>query len=263
MAKIKRGLMSIRGKMDGKVYVEVPGGTDYIRDVVAPGTKRDEPALKQQYVRAAFLNKLAAGISNILKFESDHNWHKDFYGQLLKRFRKHSSDNRFLLLSSLKGMNIHPIYSFDRVGGDQKVTVETGEQEFTVSVKVKAHTMKDDKRNCYCYQFLLMTWNDSDEPPTYERQYSDWIYPKKPKPEFDFSFKREPGVVHWMLFEMKQMGWNDKAISVKQQGMRVAEVGTFNNEDLDLLKKYEEEERKKISAFQRREKEIVRVKAKG
>src|SRR5205823_5140529 len=144
---------------------------------------------------------------------------------------------------------------FDKLAGDQKVTVKPEGRKFTVSVKVKAQPMVDDKANCYCYQLVLLTWNDSDNPPTFSRQYSEWIYPKKPETEFEFFFKREPGVVHWMLCEMKQMGYNDEPISLKKQGMRIAEVGTFNKKDLSLLKKYEaeqkkyeEEQKKKISA---------------
>jgi hypothetical protein len=261
MAKLNGGLFPIRGKINGKVFVHVPGGTSYVRDVVEPGTKKDEPALKEHYVRTPFLNQLAAGISNTLKFESDGNWHGGFYSRLLSRFRKHPSDNRFLLLSSLKGMNIHPIYIFDKLGGDQKVTVKATSRKFTVSVKVKFQPMVNDKQNCYCYQFVLITWNDSDEPPTFSRKYSEWIYPEKPKTELDFSFKREEGVVHWMLCQMKQMGWNEKPVSVKKQGMRIAEVGTFNKKDMTLLKKYTEQQSKKISPFERREKEIIRVKA--
>jgi hypothetical protein len=44
--------------------------------------------------------------------------------------------------------------------------------------------------------------------------------------------------------------------------MRIAEVGTFNKKDMTLLKKYTEQQSKKMAAaLQRREKEIVRVKA--
>jgi hypothetical protein len=262
MAKLNGGLFPIKGKIDGKVFVRLPGGTTYVRDVVDPGTKKDEPALKEHYVRTPFLNNLAAGISNILKFESDHNWDGTFYSQLLKRFRKHPSDNRFLLLSSLKGMNIHPTYIFDKLPGDQKVIVKPGNRKFTVSIMVKAQPMVDDKVNCYCYQLVLLTWNDSKKPPKFSRQYSEWIYPRKPKTELEFSFKREAGVVHWMLCEMKQMGFNDQPISLKRQGMRIAEVGTFNKKDVALLEKYTAEQSKKISASLRTKKMIVRVKAK-
>jgi hypothetical protein len=158
-------------------------------------------------------------------------------------------------------MNIHPIYIFDRLPGAEKVTVTTTSRKFTVSVKAKAQPMVDDIVNCYCYQFVLITWTKSNEPPTFSRKYGEWIYPEKPKTEFKFSFKREPDVVHWMLCEMKQMGWNDKPVSVKKQGMRIAEVGTFNKKDVALLEKYTAEQRKKISPFERREKEIIRVKA--
>ena len=108
----------------------------------------------------------------------------------------------------------------------------------------------------------MITWNNSDEPPTFSRKYNEWIYPEKPKSELKFIFKREPDVVHWMLCEMKQMGWNEKAVSVKKQGMRIAEVGTFNKEDMTLLKKYIAEQRKKSSTSEWSKKEIVRVKAK-
>src|SRR5689334_22916370 len=101
MPKLK-GIFPLRGKMKGKTFVRMPNGETYLRDVAAPGTKKDEPALKQHYVRTPHLNKLASGISNILKVESDTGMHGQFYAQVLKRFRKHSSDHRFLLLSSLK-----------------------------------------------------------------------------------------------------------------------------------------------------------------
>jgi len=159
-------------------------------------------------------------------------------------------------------MNIHPIYAFDKLGGDQKVTVKPGKRKFTVSIKVKAQPMLDDKVNCYCYQLVLLTWNDSNKPPIFSRQYSEWIYPRKPKTEFEFSFRSEASVVHWMLCEMKQMGFNDQPISLKKQGMRIAEVGTFNKKDVALLEKYEAEQKKMNSASQRRQKEIVRVQAK-
>ena len=77
----------------------------------------------------------------------------------------------------------------------------------------------------------------------------------------NFLLSESQDVVHWMLCEMKQMGWNDKPVSMKKQGMRIAEVGTFNKKDMALLEKYTAEQSKKISPFERREKEIVRVKA--
>jgi hypothetical protein len=66
MAKLKGGLFPIKGKIDGKVFVHVPGGKSYVRNAVEPGTKKDEPALKEHYVRTPFLNQLATGLVHIL-----------------------------------------------------------------------------------------------------------------------------------------------------------------------------------------------------
>ena len=258
----QKGMFPLRGKMGDKVFYSLPDGETGVRNVAAPGSKKDEPALKEQYVRAPFLNKLAAGISNIVKMESDNSMSGKFYAEMLSRFRKLPSDNRFLLLSSLKGLNIHPIYTFEKVPGDEKVTITPGDEMFTVDLKVTWQPMMNNETNCYCYQFILMQWNDAAASPTFERQYSEWIYLEDPKTLFEFTFKRDPGVVHWMLFEMKQMGLNDEAISLKQQGMRIAEVGTFIEDEVALLEEYEAEQKKKIAASARRKDEIVRVKAK-
>jgi hypothetical protein len=87
-------------------------------------------------------------------------------------------------------------------------------------------------------------------------------YPRKHKTEFEFSFKRNAGVVHWMLCVMKQMGLNNKPVSVKLQGVRIMEVRTFNKKDVALLEKNAAKQKKETSSSEQKQDAIVRVKAK-
>jgi hypothetical protein len=260
MAKVIGGLFPVSGTIDDTVFVR-RGDTTYTRRRVRPGSKRNEPVLMEHYLRTPYLNRLASGINSILQNTSNRNKHGEFYAEVLGRFRKQASDNTFLLLSALNGMNLHPTYTLDIVGGSQKISVKTERQKFKVRVNITSQPLDIDKVNCYCYQLVLITWNNTDKPPTYDHQASEWIYPEKPKTQVDFSFQRETGVVHWMLCVMKQMGFNDEDVSVKLQGMCIMQVGTFNKEDLALQKEIAAEEKKKMAAFKKKKERFVRVKA--
>ena len=58
------------------------------------------------------------------------------------------------------------------------------------------------------------------------------------------------------------MGFNRKNVSLKFQGMRIMEVGTFDKKDIALLKQYQADEKKKRSSLKKEEVAPVRVKAK-
>ena len=264
MPKAKKRETRVRKKIarkaGGKRTSKKTGGKTM--DNKRTGNKRDEPALKQNYTRAKVVDGLASNINRIFKDASYRNKHEKFYFKLLKCFLRQPSNNRFVLLNSVNGMDLHPRYTLGNLPGAQQMVVTADKQNLNVTLTVKYQPQKDHRFNCYCYELLLLTWNKKSEEPTYFRDYSDWIDPKEPEPEFDFSFKRQRGVVHWLLCLMKQMGRSKKFVSVKLQGMRIMEVGTFNKQDEELLKKIAGEEKKKISSSQKKEDEIVRVKAK-
>jgi len=224
--------------------------------------KRDEPALKQNYTRAAVVNGLASNINRIFKATSAGNKHEEFYHKLLRLFLKQPSNNRFVLLDCMKGMDLHPRYTLVNLPGAQQVDVKANKQKFKVRLNVTYQPpQKDDRFNCYCYHLLLLTWNKRSTEAEYFKQSSQWIDSEGRKPGFTFFFKRNPGVVHWLLCLMKQMGRSDKFVSVKLQGMRIIEVGTFDIQDKALLKKIKADEKKKIPSSLKKEEEIIRVKA--
>ena len=69
MAK-QKGIIPLSGKIGNVVFTQEPGEEARVRRTVTPGTKRNEPALKQQYSRAAILDKLASEINTIIKTEA-------------------------------------------------------------------------------------------------------------------------------------------------------------------------------------------------
>jgi hypothetical protein len=208
------------------------------------------------------LDSLAAAINRIVKTESDGHKHAEFYFKLLACFRKQTSDNRFLLLTSLKGMDIHPLYTLDRLQGEQEIVVKPGKKNIKVILRVKNHPGELDNIDCYCYDVLLLTWKNRAKTPGYCRQLSDWIYLDKAKPEFEFSFEKPGDIREWMLCLKKNMELNKENVSLKLQGMRIMEVGTFDKKDIALLKKIAAKEKKRNSYSKNEKLQMVRVKAK-
>jgi hypothetical protein len=260
MAKIIGQLFDLSGTLGNEVYVRMRNGKSYVRRRPRPGCKRNEPGVKQHYTRARRLNNLAGGINSILKTESGGLKHGEFYFELLSRFRKQTSDNRFLLLTSLSGMDIHPRYTLSGLTGDQEIMVKPGKKKINVTLTVKYHPRESPRTNCYCYEVLLLTWTQRAKTPGYSYRVSEWLYPDKDKLKFKFSFKNEGDIVHWMLCLKKSMGFNDKHVSVKLEGMRIMQVGTYDKKDIALLKKNAEEEKKKKSSLRKEEVGVVRVK---
>ena len=185
---------------------------------------------------------------------------------MLSRFRTQTNDNRSLLLTTLKGLDIHPRYKLAGVPGHEEISVKVDEEQINVILNVEKHADVDLKRkpptNCYCYEVLLITWSKGGDTPKCSRQLSEWIYPQKGKPEFEFSFENKGDILHWMVCVRKNNGFNNKSVSLKLEGMRIIEVGTFDETDIELLKIITEEEMKKKLASVQEEVEMPRVKPK-
>jgi hypothetical protein len=260
MAKINGGLIELSGKMGDEVFVQSNRYGSYIRKAPKPGSKKNQAAIKQNYKRTAFLNHLASEINHIIGSESEGHKHRDFYFNLHKRFRKQPLNNRFLLLHSLVGMDIHPRYTIDRITGQDVLTTSEQKNKVLVNLRVKEHPRARFNCNCYSYELLLICWNKTSKPAQYQRQLSDWIYIKKGKPEFEFLFTKPAGTRHWMLCVKQKMGIDGKPGSLKTQGMRIVEVATLDKKEQSLLAKISMEKKKNKPASA--QETILRVKPK-
>ena len=86
-----------RGTLGDKVYVDSSTYPYHWRKrpLTAKASLR---ALKQENKRAGFINKVAGDLNAVMKLHMAGFKGRDFYHRLLKKFRRESIDNRYLLL---------------------------------------------------------------------------------------------------------------------------------------------------------------------
>jgi hypothetical protein len=263
MAKSKAIITPLSGKLGDVVHVDSRYGR-HARKASGRGGRKNEPAFKAQHVRTKYLNELASGINTIIKANSDDFKPSRFYEQLLKRLRKEKSDNRFLLLLQLKGMQVNPAYPMNRLAL-QDTDVKALKGKIVVSLQVTSHaTPGKHKADCYYYEVLLLTWEKNKKPANHSRQLSDWVHMNNGRPEFEFEFPIKPGTLHWLLCLRQQLGANENVIGVAAtDGMQVIDAGSLDEKDYALLRQREEEKSKQGNGVDKKMDDgVVRVKAK-
>ena len=233
MAKILPGIINISGKINDKVLVHTKHGT-HVRMAVAPGSKKNEPGLRNQNSRNLSLNKLAAEINHIITGYAGHYKSNRFYPTLLKRFRKEPENNRFLLLMQLKGMDIHPEYPMSRLGG-ARINTKTIKDEICITLEVEFHPQPIENADCYFYEVILLTWGKSQNAALSASQLSDWIYLKDGKPEFEFLFPKPADARHWLLFLRQRLGIAERLkLTMPTDSTQVVDAGSFDKKEQEL-----------------------------
>jgi hypothetical protein len=263
MAKIKPTVTPLSGKLGDVVHVDSRRYGHHARKPVAPGTKKNEPAFKEQHARTAYLNTVASDINTIIKAVSGRLKPASFYEELHRRLRKEPLNNRFLLLLQLKGMEVNPAYPMNK-SGSQVIDVKNFKNKIVVSLQVKSHPQQGkQKADCYYYETILVTWDKTT--PGYSRQLSDWVQMNNGKPEFEFEFARTAATTHWLLCLRLQLGLNKQPVTLlAADGIQLVNAGSLNKKDYQLLKKKEADEVKagESKAGEKHVEEIVRIKAK-
>jgi hypothetical protein len=262
MAKAKTGLIGIEGKLGDHIISRKGRYGSYIRQVVKPGTKKHEPALKQQYSRTGFLNALASDINTMVKSHCGSFKSGRFYENLQSRFRQEPENNRLLLLQQLKGMEINDAYPFSKHG--LPLTDCTARKtDLLVRLDVQRHpfSLTSDINNYY-YQVLAATWTKKEEPGDCERQYSEWVHKKDALPVFDFVFSRPTGAMHWMVCVRIRLGRNEvDEESFLADGMQIIDTGSFDKREQEWLLARNQLKQKPVGGHTKLPVKIVRVKA--
>ncbi len=267
MAKVRPTNMKITGKVGNDVFIDNRYGHHVRRAPVIKANKKNEPAFKKQHIRTKLLNDLAGEVNRWVTLYYDHLKGSAFYTELQKCFRKEPIDNRFLLLHRLKGLEVNPDYPLGKLG-ECKVSVKGMPKAIMVTLKVEHHPGEGRYHaNCYYNELLLLSWTNTKKPASAHRQFSEWIYFTKGKPEFEFVFPKPAGTIHWLLFLRQRLGKDEHeegVNSLKGEGMQVVAVGSFDIVEHALLDKLtaEREEKRKRESLKETEEEVVRVKAK-
>jgi hypothetical protein len=240
LAKLKPSIIKISGKHDDHVHIDSNRYPGHMRKAVSPGTKRNEPALKEQYTRTRYLNQLASEVNSIVERYSDDLKPSSFYEELHKCFRKEALNNRFLLLLQLRGMEVNPAYPLSKLGS-RFVNVRVSKNKIVVNLQVIQHPSAGKyKADCYELQVLMVTWGKTVNA---EAQFSNWLYMESGRPEYDFEFDRKPDMTHWLLCLRLRLGIKEKPIGMlPTTGMQIIDTGSFVKKDLQILKKREKEQ---------------------
>ena len=262
MAKLKPSLIKISGKHGDDVHIDSKRYPAHIRRPVSTGTKRNEPAFKDQHVRTKYLNQLASEVNSIIQRSSDNLKPSRFYEELHKRFRKEPLNNRFLLLLQLREMEVNPAYPLSKLG-TPLVNVRVLKNKIVVNLQVPYHPRTGKhKADCYDYQVMMITWGKEVD---YEKQFSNWIYMDSGHPEFDFEFDRKTDVRQWLLCLQLRLGIKEAPIGLlATTGMQIIDAGSFVKKDLEILKRRGKDQRtiKAAATAQQHPQEVKRVKPK-
>jgi hypothetical protein len=230
-------LIKMKGELDGRIY-KIRKGKNYSSKKPAPGIKKDEPGLKGQYSRTGFLNELASELNEIIKAYKNFIRPKEFYHNLLSRFRKEPENNRLLLLNRLKGMDINPRHPFLKISSVPGISVKVVADHIIVELEVNSHSRpRKPGANCYFFEVLILLWDDSGAPCELHSQKTSWIYPENGYPVYDIKFPHPDGTSDWMVCIRGSLGMNGYEYDeLGSQGMLVCEMGSFNKKSQKLLK---------------------------
>lgn len=265
MPKIKSTNFKISGKQGEEVFVNSKAYGQHLRKAPAAGSRREEPAFKEQFTRTRVLNKLASEINKAITAYYSRFKRPDLYQRIQQRFRREPEDNRFLLLQQLRGMEINEGYPLSALG---QCYVLTAAAKTTINCNLHtiAHPPPGKHRaNCYYNELMLVTWTTTNKPPTVTRQLSDWVAMNKDLPEFEFSFPRPAGTLHWLLCLRQCLGDNERETDTRAtEGIQIIEAGSFDKKEQALLlaRAAAKEEKRKKERLPKPKEEVVRVKAK-
>ncbi|MDP4262414.1 MAG: hypothetical protein Q8941_07765 [Bacteroidota bacterium] len=262
MAKIKRGIISISGKVDDKVLVSGGSYKDHVRKADTKKKQETHPSFKKQNKSAPIFNQLASELNNIVKSYSGRLKPTGFYHKLLKIFRRTQENDRFLLLSPLRQMEINPDHRFGSLGSCE-VRLEEMKNKVAVKLVIKSHPLPGRyNADGYFYEVTWVHWLKNKPGAVHSRQYSDWISVNGKEPKFEFIFSRPAAATHWLLLLRTRLGANRKLLDyMVTEGMQIAEVGTFDKKEQEIWQKKKEAINAKPDP-QNEIENVVRVKAK-
>jgi hypothetical protein len=196
-------------------------------------------ALNPENKRAAFINKLASELNSIMRVHMGSFKGKDFYHRLLKKFRRESIDNRYLLLRQVEKMHIDKEYPKTEFGTFD-YAVKAADKEISVDINTTGHFTASyaGENTCYRYEVLLITWSRK-KAPYHSRQACEWIdVPGPLPPKLTFTFSLPSPVSQWLLCVGHRSG-KDHVLDPTEENrsMRILEAGSFEGKDLEVVSK--------------------------
>ncbi len=225
----------------GKVapYVNVPKGKykEHTRNLPSYTAKSSIAAINGQFSRTQVLNKLGSEINRIIGGYSRKLKSEDFYRRMQSCFRKVSGVNRYVLLTQLKDIEINERYTSKDFAGCN-YEIKATKDDVLFELNTTHHYLKaPEGSNCYYFTLILIAWPSEEYADVIHfRKKSRWINIKDECPRFIFSFPLNKPISQWMLCLGQQIGRNNiEDEMLASQGMKILQIGTFLEEDLEAL----------------------------
>ena len=243
MAKVVPGNINISGTIDGKVYVKGKNGKYHVRKMQEPGLGKDRPPIARNFNRTGFLNSISSSINRVIKKHNPIFHPGDFYNRMNICLRTEPINNRFLLLRTLKNIEVNTEYPLRKLNYSL-LSITGKEKSIEISLQVINHPDPGKyDASCYDYELMLFSWNNTEEAPMVETNLSPWISMRDPKPAITFQFNKREDITHWVLFLRQRLGFkpegrDEQYVYVEAkvaEGMQLMEVGTFDEAELKLL----------------------------
>jgi hypothetical protein len=237
MARFQGHLGNIYGKLGNQVFIRGGKKGNIIRKPVRPGTKKNEPALRAQYLRTGKLNRVAADISSILNHCYGAYREKYQYQRILGKLRKADSDKQILLLSSLAGFDLRPRYGLHKfVVPILKMNATA--KSFNVLMNLLNHPEpQSGDETDYYYELTLVQWCNKGEDADVIKRETEWVKASEPLPAFRLSFTKPPNAKRWMLILRLVFGKNQiKTETWEAESVRIMAVGSYLEQEKKLLK---------------------------
>jgi hypothetical protein len=196
--------------------------------------------LKKHSSRNKPLNQLGSELNTIVQQYAAKIKGAEFYHEMQRCFRRTPSNNRFLLLSQLKGLDVNIRYPLNKLGYCTTAVQTTGNTMRVLLKSIADGEPMGHTADCYCFKVLLVYWDGVNRPPKSLQVESKWIPINGKDVVTEYLFKNIKGAVHWVLFVRQWLGAGEKWLDLKiADAMRIMEVGSFDKKDIKLLKEEE------------------------
>ncbi len=246
----QKGTVKLSGhdKQAGLVYAHTKHG--YIaRQAPAKGSHADDENLKENSGAAGPINKLGGAISRIMKFYAPGYTPAGLYHSIKSRFFKMQHPHRFVRLSSLEEMDVHPRNTLADAIIPPGITVMPATEGLKIKLTINGHAKLEKLHKNYSLHIILLSWNSSDEKISHTEKYTAWLDQSKKTPfSYTFIFERMADMTDYMVLccclrsEGKRLDWYPP-----DRALKVMAVGSYDEKALAELAAYREAKKNEVN----------------
>ena len=264
MAKIKKTIIQVSGKLDGVEHVQSNRYPPHTRIPREKTSKLQYETLESNFRYNTPVNSLAGDINRYIHDHTPYMHQTDLYSRLLSFFKEYKTDNRYIMLQSIMNMEIKTGYPIEQLGRFQ-LNVQQEADRIVINLKVMDHprVYKWDEYNsdCHSFEFILLCWK-KNEKATWHIKGTEWIDSEGPFYRYKIPIDVPAETDHWLLL-VRHVAGQDKVPleTIRAERMAFGGCGTYVEADSAAYEKYllEQQQARESGSGRRKEADIERV----